>query len=86
MFVFKKEDDKTLLGDEEQILEAIALIKTGQETRIICPFCGKKIVGRGKEDGILRFSCSKCKMVATSKYKGKKEMEIRISFLDITTQ
>lgn len=56
------------------------MITQGQEKKIICPLCGKKIVGKWQENGILKYTCSNCKIIATSKYRDKKRLEILISF------
>ena len=56
------------------------MVKEGQRVPTICPICGKKILAVATADGILRLVCSVCKMVATSKYKDKRHMEIIISF------
>lgn len=46
--------------------------------KLFCPNCGNKVIGYKSDDGAVRITCSKCRVVIYSKPKNPKELAIRV--------
>jgi ribosomal protein S27AE len=56
-----------------------------EPVQMFCPNCGKLVIGYKSEDGAVRISCHRCKVVLYSKQRSKREINIKMIAEPITT-